>query len=77
MAKMSVQELHNEIAAALGQLSDLFVPGMKLSFIARMPGNDEADVLVSDDNRPEEMIALIQRRFEMAPDLNQKGGSNG
>jgi len=63
MAKMSVQELHSEIAHALGKLSDLFVTGMKLSFIARLPGNSEADVLVSDDNEADEMIALIRRRL--------------
>jgi hypothetical protein len=63
MAKMSVQELHNEIAHALGKLSDLFVPGMKLSFMARMPGNGEADVLVGDDHDADEMIALIHRRL--------------
>lgn len=67
MAKMSVQELHNEIAGSLEKLSDLFVSGMKLTFIARFPGNGEADVLVGDDNDAEEIIALIQRRFCAIP----------
>lgn len=74
MAKMTAQELHNEIAAALGKLSDLFVPGMKLSFMARMPGNGEADVLVGDDNEPDEMIALINRRFSAPSSAPTAGG---
>lgn len=61
MPKMSVDELHGEIADALERLSRLFVPGMKLTFIARMPGNGEADVLVSEDEMAE-IIALVQRR---------------
>jgi len=74
MAKMTAQELHNEIAAALGKLSDLFVPGIKLSFMARMPGNGEADVLVGDDNEPDEMIALINRRFSAPSSAPTAGG---
>ncbi|WP_323142774.1 hypothetical protein [Massilia phyllosphaerae] len=65
MTKMSVRDLHNEIANHLGQISDLFVPGMKLTFMARMVGNNEADVVVSDDNEPEEMIAIVRRRFSL------------
>ncbi len=58
-----VQRLHYQINDALEELSRLFVPGMKLTFIARKPGNDEADVLVGDDFEPDQLIALIRRRF--------------
>jgi hypothetical protein len=63
MSKRTVQELHADICDALGDLSELFVPGMKLTFIARFPGNGEADVLVSDDKMPE-IIALVERRIK-------------
>jgi hypothetical protein len=61
MSKMTKQDLHEEICTGLTYLSRLFVPGMKLTFIARLPGNGEADVLVSDDQM-DEIIKLVQRR---------------
>jgi hypothetical protein len=71
---MTTTELHHEICDALEDLSRLFVPGMKLTFIARFPGNDEADVLVSDDQIPE-IIALARRRAdaESAAAQGEKG----
>jgi hypothetical protein len=58
-----VQRMHVAVSSALEGISTMFKPGMKLSFIARMPGNPEADVLIGDDQEPLELIALVQRRF--------------
>lgn len=66
MAKLTVNDLHVEIASTLECLSRLFVPGMKLTFIARLPGNDEADVLVSDDDM-QGISGVVQRRFAAPP----------
>jgi len=63
MSSANVQRLHREICAALEGLSELFVPGAKLTFIVRFPGNDEADVLVGDDHDAEQLVALVRRRF--------------
>jgi hypothetical protein len=38
----------------------IFKPGTKLTIIARTPGNDEADVLVTSDNL-DELAKLIER----------------
>lgn len=47
---MRVEDLRLEIGGYLAEIAELFKPGMKLTFIARMPGNDEADVLITDDS---------------------------
>lgn len=53
---------HEHIANVLAGLAeDVFKPGMKLTFIARLPGNDEADMVVTDDKLAE-VAALVQRR---------------
>jgi len=49
-----------EVENALNTLAPLFVPEMQLTFIARLPGNDEADILVSNDDF-HELVRLIER----------------
>ena len=41
-------------------IEPIFKPGTKLAVIARAPGNDEADVIVTDDNL-DALKALIDR----------------
>ena len=54
-------ELKLSIAEALDvHIRPLFKPGVKLSLCARTPGNDEADVLVSDDSM-ESIEAFVER----------------
>lgn len=69
-------ELLDTIAAVLAKrLEPLFVQGMELTFIARLPGNDEADVLVSSEKDLSELSKLIQRsttRSEIASDPRRK-----
>ena len=40
-----------------------FVNTIELTFIARLPGNSDADVLISNDD-PQEIKALIERRHK-------------
>lgn len=47
----------------LRHVRPLFVEGMKLTIIARYPGCDESDVIVTDDSI-DELIALLKRRQE-------------
>ena len=63
MNDLKVHLMHAEVSAALERLSKLFKPGMRISFIARLPGNGEADVLIGDDHDADELIALVRRRF--------------
>ncbi len=62
-----VQRMYAAVSAALETISTMFKPGIKLSFIARSPGNPEGDVLIGDDNDAAEMIALVSRRLEFKP----------
>lgn len=45
----------------LAEIEKLFKPHVKLTLIARTPGNDEADVLMTKDDLSE-VAKLIQRR---------------
>lgn len=63
MSQSKVQRMQQQVNDALWELSELFRPGAKLTFIVRFPGNDEADVLIGDDQEPEELVALVRRRF--------------
>lgn len=54
-----VERYLNEIHAAC------FVPEVRITFIARLPGDDNADcVLTIDDSR--ELVKLLRRRFPNA-----------
>ncbi len=45
-----LDNVHIEVADALAELSRLFTPGMRLTFIARHPDHDERHVIVTDDD---------------------------
>ena len=60
-------ELNAKIAAILQRhVEPIFKPGTKLTIIARTPGNNEADVLVSSDDLSE-LSALIERSKAREP----------
>ena len=56
-----VDEVYEHVCMALRGLSQWFVPHMKLTFIARHPGNPEADMVVTDDDMREAAKALKRR----------------
>jgi hypothetical protein len=39
----------------------IFKPEVKVTLIVRLPGNPEADILVSSDEDLDEVIALVER----------------
>ena len=47
-------------------LAPLFKPGTQLTFIARTPGNDEADVLVTSERDLNDIVALALRSLGRA-----------
>lgn len=58
-------DLNRRLNAQLGAILDrhvapIFKPGTRLAIIARTPGNDEADVLVTDDDIAS-LAALLER----------------
>lgn len=48
---------------ALCFLAEMFKPECKLTFIMRVPGNDEADMVVTSDEN-EELAKVIERTIE-------------
>ena len=56
-----LEQVGFEIERHLNEIAPLFKSGMRLTFIARMPGNDEADFLMTIDDWDEEK-AVIERR---------------
>lgn len=68
---MTVNVLLTEKLGAIlaTRVAPIFKPGTRLAIIARTPGNDAADVLVTDDGL-DDLIALLQRskdREEVKP----------
>jgi hypothetical protein len=60
-------DLNNRIGLMLDKhLAPLFKRGTQLTFIARTPGNDEADVLVTSEGDLNEVVALALRSLGRA-----------
>jgi hypothetical protein len=62
---MSTDDIKSHLTAQLGTILErhvepIFKPGTKLTVIARTPGNNEADVLVTNDDI-NELAALVAR----------------
>lgn len=55
--------VHDRVAAALEDLEGLFVRGAKLTFVMRMPGNDDACIVVTAD-RLEDVERILRQRRE-------------
>jgi hypothetical protein len=61
----------SDLNARIGWLLDkhlapIFRPGVQLTFIARTPGNDEADVLVTMERDLNDVVALVLRSLGRA-----------
>jgi hypothetical protein len=62
--------LHDRICGVLTRhLEPLFVKGMQLTFIARFPGNDESDVLVTSEADLNDITKVVQRSLSR-PDVS-------
>lgn len=55
-------QLQDRLAGILARsVEPIFKPGTKLTIIARTPGNDEADVLVTSETNLADLQALLTR----------------
>lgn len=62
-----LSNLNDRIGNALDRhLAPLFKRGTQLTFIARTPGNDEADVLVTSERDLNDVVALVLRSLGRA-----------
>jgi hypothetical protein len=59
---MTLKEVAREVNEHLYQISKFFKPEMKITFIARLPGNDNADFVLTIDDLDEAIKALQRRR---------------
>jgi hypothetical protein len=62
---MNLELAGQEVERRLNQIAQVFKPGVKLTLLARTPGNDEADFLMTTD-QPEDIRAALDRRLGRA-----------
>jgi hypothetical protein len=66
-----LRQLNNRLADVLARhVEPIFKRGTRLTIIARTPGNDEADVLVTSDDL--ESIAALIERSKTRPAIEEK-----
>lgn len=67
LTPQQLQELNDRIGWLLDKhLAPLFKRGTQLTFIARTPGNDQADVLVTSERDVNDIVALALRSLGRA-----------
>ncbi len=52
------------IAALMKHIEPLFRDGTEITLIARVPGNNEADILITTERDMEEIKALVERSMK-------------
>ena len=55
----TLEPVYESIVEALHSLVPLFIPGMRLTLVARLPGNVEASLVVSADDLEEVAKAVL------------------
>lgn len=58
--RTKIADMQAAVEQHLNQIHEHFIPEVRLTFIARLPGNNEADVLITIDNL-DELSRLIDR----------------
>jgi hypothetical protein len=66
MIDPDILRVHKEIEHHLNAILPLFVKGIRLTFIARLPGNDNADMVLTIDDLAE-VAAVIERTRAREP----------
>lgn len=62
--KLALAEVQQAIVKYAAEIQAMFLPGAKITIIIRgIPGNNETDLLITDDE-PAEAIAAINRRID-------------
>jgi len=67
LSSAQLHDLNTRIGGLLDKhFAPIFKPGTNLTFIARTPGNDEADVLVTSESDINDVVALALRSLGRA-----------
>lgn len=65
--KIVEESLRSQIADHLVEIEDLFSRPVKVTCIVRVPGNDEADVLVTSETNLDSVISVVNRSRKREP----------
>lgn len=63
MIQILLESVSAEIEEHMFQMEQIFVPGMKLTFIARHPDTQESEYLYTSD-KLEDVLKTVQRMIE-------------
>jgi hypothetical protein len=69
MSDDNIRNAYRIVGALMHQIANVFVPGIKLTLCARLPGDPEADCIVTDDPDLGEVQAMIERRKGQPPEI--------
>lgn len=60
---MDLKLVQLRISDHLEKMENMFRPGVKVTFLARTPGNDEADFVMTNDDLSDAINALERRKL--------------
>lgn len=60
---MTLEEAHETVAEALNALRPIFIAKAELTFIMRIPGNSEGDMIITNDDLSE-LRELVERSMQ-------------
>ena len=66
MTPSEYADLHVRLSSELERIARLFKPGVRLSLVARQPGNRDSTVYLSNDNTDEVIAAINDVRARAA-----------
>ncbi len=61
MERNDVELVRHEVMCHLGELSQLFKPDCKLTFIMHVPGAPDREMLITTGDHLDELLAVIER----------------
>ena len=56
--QLKLREIHEQVVHALNELRPLFIDQAELTFIMRVPGMDDSEIVISNDE-PAELVKVI------------------
>ena len=59
--KISIEEVNKRVSGLLNEIAQSFVSGVKITLLVRVPGNDDADFLLTNDELSEVSKAIERR----------------
>ncbi len=64
MAKLNAFQVHQKACQALDSFAQYIEPGIKLTLVARMPGDTDCEFVLTEDDLVEVLAPIERRRIE-------------